>query len=103
MKIYYQDKLKSIVEARYEQAKKDVQSGIIATLPPIIKFRNGVVRELFAAEPAEVHEEVAQFVIKHKLGQDANLTDGEDNESGQTVCKQASAYLKSASYFTFTM
>lgn len=95
MKLYYQDKLKAIVDKRYEQARADVMSGLIEKLPPIIKFRNDVVRELFVAEPDEVREEVAAFVMKRKKqGQDFDSGDEGDEKSSDAVNAQAEAYLK---------
>lgn len=90
MKLYYTKKLKEIVDARYNQLEQDVASGLISKLPPVIKFRNEVVRELFNAEPADVHEEVAKFVRKLKQG------DGDegDEEAGEMENTQAQAYLK---------
>lgn len=96
MKMYYQDKLKAIVESRYEQASRDVKCGLIETLPPLVKFRNDVVRELFAAEPDQVREEVAQYAIKRKQGGDLDLANSDegDQKINDTAIAQAEAYLK---------
>lgn len=97
MKLYYKDKLKAIVEERYDQARRDAMCGLIAHLPPIIKFRNDVVRQLFVAEPDEVREEVVRYVTKRKLGRDFDSDDDDDDEAKatcQTVNAQAEAFLK---------
>lgn len=102
MKLFYKEKLKVIVEERYEQAKMDAMCGLIPCLPPLVKFRNDVVRELFAAEPAKIREEVAFFALKHKQGGRDFEVDNDDNDEGNPVTSptpsQAEAYLWYVSY-----
>lgn len=98
MRIYYANKLRDVVNSRYKQAQQDAMSGYIPTPPPLVKFRNLVVRELFEAEPAAVHEEAKAFALACKQG-DQGVEDGagddEDDDEENSGTKSA---LKTESY-----